>query len=222
MRILAVVNNKGGTGKTTTSCHLGVQAEQNGDGPVVFIDMDEQGSLAAWINDREADEPSYLQSSVSNLTENLEKLRQAGAKLVIIDTLPGKTADATIIVKAVIQASDMVLIPTRPSPLDLRAVGPTIDLVETCGKRMVFVINGAANRAKITGIAAVELSQYGTVAPVTIFQRTIFAESMIDGHTASEVEPEGKSAEEIEKLWKYVNKQLNIATNKHTMQPATV
>lgn len=216
MRILAVVNNKGGVGKTTTSGHLGVQAELDGFGPVVFIDMDEQGSLSEWWNAREAQTPLYMHSTVQDLVQNLVKLKENGAKLVIIDTLPGKTADATAIIESVIAASDMVLIPTRPSPLDLRAIGPTIDKVEAAGKRMVFVLNGAANRASITGKAAVELSQYGTVAPVTLYQRTLFADSMADGRTAQEVEPEGKSAIEIKSLWQYVNKQLNIATNKHS------
>lgn len=72
-------------------------------------------------------------------------------------------------------------IPTRPSPHDLRAVGSTVELVEAAGKRMVFVINGAAQRAKITGEAAIALSQHGTVAPVTLYQRTDYAASMIDG-----------------------------------------
>ncbi len=74
---------------------------------------------------------------------------------------------------------------------------------------MVFVINGAAQRAKITGEAAIALSQHGTVAPVTLYQRTDFAASMIDGRTAQEIDPMSRSAGEIVDLWKYVDTQLN-------------
>ena len=74
---------------------------------------------------------------------------------------------------------------------------------------MVFVINGAAQRAKITGEAAIALSQHGTVAPVTLYQRTDFAASMIDGRTAQEIDPISRSAGEIVELWKYVDTQLN-------------
>ena len=105
-------------------------------------------------------------------------------------------------------SADLVLIPTRPSPHDLRAVGATIELVEQVGKRMVFVINGAANRAKITGQAAIALSQHGTVAPSILAQRTDFAASMTDGRTVQELDPSSRSAAEIVELWKYVDAQL--------------
>ena len=73
---------------------------------------------------------------------------------------------------------------------------------------MIFVIKGAAQRARITGEAAISLSQYGTVAPVTIFQRTDFASSMIDGRTVQEIDETSRSANEIAELWKYVHTQL--------------
>lgn len=73
---------------------------------------------------------------------------------------------------------------------------------------MVFVINGAAQRARITAEAAIALSQHGTVAPVTIFQRTDFAASMIDGRTVQEIDATSRSTEEVDKLWKYVSTQL--------------
>lgn len=73
---------------------------------------------------------------------------------------------------------------------------------------MVFVINGAAQRARITAEAAIALSQHGTVAPVTIFQRTDFAASMIDGRTVQEIDATSRSTGEVDKLWKYVSTQL--------------
>ena len=81
-------------------------------------------------------------------------------------------------------------------------------MVEQAKKRMVFVINGAANRAKITGDAAIALSQHGTVAPVILYQRTDLASSMIDGRTAQEIDPVSKAADEITQLWKYVSTYL--------------
>jgi chromosome partitioning protein len=78
----------------------------------------------------------------------------------------------------------------------------------------VFVINGAANRARITGEAAVELSQHGKVAPVTVYQRTDYAASMVDGRTAGEIDPAGKSAAEIAALWTYVSQQVSKQARK--------
>jgi chromosome partitioning protein len=81
----------------------------------------------------------------------------------------------------VIGRADLVILPTRPSPHDLRAVGATVDIANRHGKRPLFVVNAATQRARITGEAAVALSQHGTVAPVTIHHRVDFAASMVDG-----------------------------------------
>lgn len=204
MRTIVLASQKGGVGKTTLAGHLAVMAEQSGEGPVALIDTDPQGSLAAWWNERKAEAPLFATVDVERLGGHLQQLADAGIKLAIIDTPPAVTE----MIREVLKSADLVIIPTRPSPHDLRAVGTTVDLVEEADKRMIFVINGAAARAKIAGQAAVALSQHGTVAPVTIFQRTDFAGSMIDGRTVQELDPNGRSAEEIRMLWKYVSTQM--------------
>ncbi len=73
---------------------------------------------------------------------------------------------------------------------------------------MLFVVNGATPKAKITYEAAVALSQHGTVAPVTLHHRTDFAASMIDGRTVMEVDPNGRSAREVIELWEYISDRL--------------
>jgi chromosome partitioning protein len=204
VRTLVIVSQKGGVGKTTLAGHLGVVAERSGAGPTALIDCDPQGSLAAWWNERVAETPLFASVAIASLANHLQALDEAGIKLAIIDTPPAVTDT----IRAVLQVADLVLIPTRPSPHDLRAVGTTVELVEQAGKKMIFVINGAAARAKIAGEAAVALSQHGTVAPVTLYQRTDFASSMIDGRTVQEIDSKSRSAEEIDALWKYVSAQL--------------
>ncbi|MBG6077800.1 ParA family protein [Polaromonas sp. CG_9.11] len=204
MRTLVVASQKGGVGKTTIAGHLAVMAESKGAGPVALIDTDPQGSLSSWWNERQAETPTFASVDIAHLADHLKQLEKAGVKLAIIDTPPAVTET----IRKVLAVADVVLIPTRPSPHDLRAVGSTVELVEAAGKRMVFVINGAAQRAKITGEAAIALSQHGTVAPVTLYQRTDFAASMIDGRTAQEINFASRSAGEIEKLWIYVSTQL--------------
>jgi chromosome partitioning protein len=122
----------------------------------------------------------------------------------VIDTPPAVTKA----ISEVVSFADLVVLPTRPSPHDLRAVGPTIDICESRKKPMIFALNAATPRAKITMEAAVALSQHGTVAPVTIYNRTDFAASMIDGRTVMEIEPDGKSAEEVRQLWEYIHQRL--------------
>lgn len=199
-----MASQKGGSGKTTLSGHLAVQAQLAGAGPVVLIDIDPQGSLADWWNEREAELPAFAQTTVSRLAADLQILRQQGFKLAVIDTPPA----ITMAIQSVISVAELIVIPTRPSPHDLRAVGATVDLCERAGKPLLFVVNGATPKAKITSEAAVALSQHGTVAPVTVHHRTDFAGSMIDGRTVMEVDPQGRSAQEMVQLWSYISDRL--------------
>ncbi|MCW3835500.1 AAA family ATPase [Sphingomonas canadensis] len=204
MRVLAMASQKGGSGKTTLSGHLAVQAQRSGAGPVVLIDIDPQGSLSDWWNERDTELPAFAQTTVARLAADLEVLRQQGFRLAVIDTPPA----ITMAIQSVIQVAELIVIPTRPSPHDLRAVGATVDLCERAGKPLIFVVNAATPKARITSEAAVALSQHGTVAPVTIHHRTDFASSMIDGRTVMEVDPQGKSAQEVGALWAYINDRL--------------
>ena len=205
MQIIGIASQKGGSGKTTLTGHLAVQAEQAGISPVALVDTDPQGSLSDWWNARQAETPCFARTTAATLKEDIEQLRALGMKLLFIDTPPA--IEATI--GDVIELCDLIIIPVRPSPHDLRAAGATVEMVERAGKPLVFVLNAAAPRAKITNEAVMALSQHGTVAPVILHQRTGFAASMIDGRTVGEIRGEARSAEEIASLWDYIHHRLN-------------
>jgi chromosome partitioning protein len=204
--VLVFASQKGGSGKTTMSGHMAVAAARAGLGPIAVVDTDPQGSLLAWAKARvsHAADLQVVKSTGEYLAEDLMRLREAGVRMVFIDTPPAANAS---IVEAVRQA-DLVVVPTRPSPHDLRAVGSTIDIVEAHRKTMVFVVNSATPRAKITADAAVALSQHGTVAPVTVHHRVDYASSMIDGRSVLELDPDGRSAGEMTALWSYLAGRL--------------
>jgi chromosome partitioning protein len=204
MHVLVLASQKGGAGKTTLSRHLAVEAEKAGEGPVVLIDADPQGGLAGWWTRRKAETPVFFASRLEDLPKHIEQARAGGFNLVIIDTPP----QATSLISAVVKLADLVLIPTRPSPDDLDAVGRTIDIVESAQKPMVFVINGATKNARITGQAAIALSQSGTVATATLHHSVSFPTSGIDGRTVSELDPSSNSAKEVAALWRYVSTRL--------------
>lgn len=205
-QVVVLASQKGGSGKTTLAGHIAVQAEMSGAGPVAIIDTDPQGSLASWWNSRESDTPAFAQASIPNLEHDISVLRDNGIRLIIIDTPPSVTSS----IAEVITYADLVIVPTRPSPHDLRAVGATVDIVEHQHKPLVFVVNSATMRARITSDTAVALSQHGTVAPATIHHRVDFAASMIDGRTVGEVNIESRSAKEIANLWIYLEGRLKI------------
>jgi len=206
MHVLAVASRKGGSGKTTLTGHLAVEAERRGHGPVAVMDIDPQGSLADWWNAREARTPLFANTTLDKLAIGIDQLAQAGVNLVVIDTPPAITGA----IRHVVDVADLVLIPARPSPHDLRSVAGTVALVEDLGKPLVFAINGATARARITGEAVVALSQHGPLAPSIIHQRVDFASSMIDGRTVMELSETSLAAREIGRLWEYLARRMGI------------
>ena len=215
MHVIAFASQKGGAGKTTLTGHLAVEAERQGHGPVAMIDTDPQESLSEWWKAREAPTPTMAQVELATVREQLDVLEEQGFKLVMIDTPPAVAAS----IKLVIAVADLVVVPTRPSPHDLRAIGRTLMIAEECMKPMVFVINGAANRARITAETSTELSQYGAVATTVLHQRTDFATSMIHGLTVQEVDASGRSAAEIAALWTYVHARVRRPVRAYTRAP---
>jgi chromosome partitioning protein len=204
--IIAVACQKGGAGKTTIGAHLAVQAGLVGHGPVALVDTDPQKSLGEWWEARNDNTLALTTVKLNDLIVNPSELQRGGPAVTIIDTPPALTESN----ERIIAMADLVLIPARPSPHDLRAIGSTVMMVRRAGKRFLFVINGAAPRAHITAEAVAALSEHGKVAPVILYQRTDYASSMIEGLTVMETAPSGRSTQEIGELWKYVYEQLNI------------
>lgn len=204
MKIIAIASQKGGSGKTTLATHVAAQAEKMGAGPVGVIDTDPQGTLADWREARAGDTPRLARAGPQGLAKAIEAMRRGGVELLFIDTPP---AIGTAIGR-VIKLADLVLVPTRPSPNDLRAIGATVALVEGLGKPMVFVVNGATPRARITAEAAAALSRHGPVAPAIVHQRVAYAASMTDGRTAMELPGGARAEDEIAAVWSYLKKRL--------------
>jgi chromosome partitioning protein len=204
MRIIALASQKGGSGKTTIAAHLAVQVGRVGKGPAVLVDTDPQGSLGEWWRERKSDTPALATVKLDELETNLAELRSYGTAVTFIDTPPALTG----FIERVIATADLVLIPARPSPHDLRAVAATVEMAKRAGKPFLFIVNGAAPRANITAEAVAALSEHGRVAPVILYQRTDYAASMIDGRTVMETAPSSRSTGEIADLWKYVHTQI--------------
>ncbi len=205
MKVVVIAARKGGSGKTTLAGHLAVQAERAGQGPAALIDIDPQGSLSAWWNSRAAPTPVFAQTTSEGLAGDVARLRDLGIRILFIDTPPALSEA----ISQVVGLADLVVIPTRPSPHDLRSIGATAELVAHLGKPLVFVLNGATPRARINAEALDVLSQHGMLAPVVLHQRIDFATSMIDGRTVMELPESSRSCEEVEKLWSYVSGRLN-------------
>lgn len=205
MITICVISPKGGTGKTTVSAHLAVAASHVSGKSVVVFDTDPQKSLAAWWNGREADDIEYGNiATLEVLEEALAKCRSL-FDIAIIDTPPAMTSE----IKRVVSLSDFILIMTRASPLDLRALGTGIKLVQEAKKPFAFAVNNCRPTARLTVQTMGQLSRYGAVCEVPISSREGYASAMTDGRTIQEVEPKGKGAQEVAALWAFVSEMIN-------------
>ena len=188
MKTIVVSSLKGGSGKSTIVANLAVEAS----GTVAIVDMDSpQGSLSHWWNARKGDTPLFV-----------DTLTPLGVDYLFVDT-PPQRADTNVI-----QTADLVIIPCKPSPNDLRAVGETLAVVERLHRPFCFVITMAKAKTRIATDTLQVLAQYGQVAPVMLGDRIDYAESMIDGLSVGELSAKSKSTDELTKLWRYVSSLL--------------
>ena len=203
MKTILIAAQKGGSGKTTLTRNLAVAAAENGRN-VLCLDLDPQGSLRGWWESREADSPSMLDRDPlpDVLRTTLDAARER-FDLCIIDTPPAASEWLT----EALAAADLVLIPVRPSPDDLRAVGTTLAAVNGSDMPFAFVMSQTP-RARITEEAARVLAQHGRVAPVNIAQRVAYAETGATGQGVTETRDK-KAGAEIAALWHYVKGILN-------------
>jgi chromosome partitioning protein len=205
MKVISLLTRKGGSGKSTLTTHWAVEAERARGKNAVIIDFDPQGSSSSWYSKREAESPLLIQSGPALIKDHLEACREDGIDFVLIDTTP----DISAIAVHAARVSDLVVIPVRPSVLDMEAISASVELVQGVGKTAVIILNQSPTGSTVAQEAETALQQYGlTICPTYIYSRIAFSRSMIDGRTAGEVEPKGKAALEVKESWKWIKKQL--------------
>jgi chromosome partitioning protein len=216
MKTIAILSQKGGTGKTTLALNLAVASEAAGY-PTVIIDLDPQASAKEWSKSRDADTPVVISAHASQLDEILATAKENGAAFCLIDTAPHSERDAL----AAARAADLILIPCRPAILDLRAITVTKELADLANTPALAVINAAPPRGSLADEAGDAIRGYGLeVADVVVTQRMAFVHSLTGGQTVLEFEPDGKAADEIQALFKLICKQVNMTTIKKTAKKA--
>lgn len=216
MKTIVLNSQKGGSGKTTLCRILSVEAahpeKSEGIVPVYLIDTDPQGTLNQWHDVRQAEDPRRVEPDINQIPETLLKLKQMGAEYVFIDTPP----QASQRLDHLFRLADLVLVPIKPTPDDLKAATTTVNRLKTLEVPFLFVITQAIQNTNITAQAIAALSHHGAVAETLIVNRVIYPAAFTDGRTPQEIEPHGPAAREISKLWD------NIQSYFHTnIQPVT-
>jgi chromosome partitioning protein len=208
MHIIVVASQKGGAGKTTLTRSLAVAAQQTA-GMTALLDTDPQGSLTSWWNRREGETPVLVKIDLVDLQGGIAKLETAGVEYLFIDTPPSVHPE----LEQLLAHATLAVIPVRPSPDDLDAVGDTLSLVEAAGCPFVFVLTQAKPRTRLQMQAVMALAKHGKLAPTIIHDRTDFPTAAITGKTVTEMEQEGPSANEVRDVLAYVLTQLRKSSN---------
>jgi chromosome partitioning protein len=208
MKTIAILSQKGGSGKTTLAISLAGAAEELGRRTVV-IDLDPQASAKGWHDHRKQETPVVISAQASRLDDVVNTAREHGADLAIADTGPASETAAL----AAARAADLILIPCRPSILDLRAISSSVDLVQIAKRPALLVLNAVPPRGGLAAQAVEAVAVYGIpVAEVRIGQRAAFVHSLTAGQTVTEYEPNGAAASEIRALCLLVCKQAGMIT----------
>lgn len=210
MKVISVLNQKGGVGKTTLSINLAAAFKANGH-TVLLVDADPQGSSLDWAAAREPNEPLF--SVVSCPKPTIHKTVAdigSGKDFVIIDGAPR----VTDLARSCIMASDLVLIPIQPSPYDIWASQEIVNLIQEAGTfkpslQAAFVINRKIPNTAIGRDVEGALADFQfPVIETTIGQRVIFAESAAVGMSVLEQDSKSQAAKEIRDLTQNVLKML--------------
>jgi len=194
MKVIAVLNQKGGSGKTTIATHLARALQLQGSS-VLLVDSDKQGSARDWSAVNESNPVTVIGLDRPTLDRDLKNI--SDKDFVVIDGSP----QATDLAVSAIKAADFVLIPVQPSPYDIWATSDLVDLVkqriEMTDNRLksAFVVSRAIKNTKIGSEVSEVLIEYGLpVLNAKIVQRIAYPNSAAIGKTVFETESKTSDA----------------------------
>jgi chromosome partitioning protein len=208
MKVIAVLNQKGGAGKTTIATHL-ARALQLEGADVLLVDSDPQGSARDWAAVRDDQPLTVVGLDRPTIDRDLKNI--ARKDFVVIDGAP-QAADLAV---SAIKAADFILIPVQPSPYDIWATSDLVELVKqrievTDGKlQAAFVVSRAIKGTRIGSEVTEALTGYGLpILESRITQRVIYPSTAAVGTTAQDSEPEGDAAHEVRALMNEIKNKL--------------
>lgn len=220
LRIVAVLNTKGGVGKTMLTRSLAVAASKpvKRVAPLVaMIDLDPQKTLEGWFELRGNKTDSVMVNGVSTrnpdlvrderLEQAIETLEKKGYDWLFVDSPPAFISE----LEEAAKLANYIVIPTRPDIENMKASRDAIVIARQATKdRYVVVINSAPPRSSQETATRATLGAAGlAVAKQTIWQRVSHSKAADQGKTGAEIDDE--AAHDIEKLWDEVRRLVLLA-----------
>lgn len=209
LKVIAILNQKGGSGKTTLSVHLARAIQLSGDS-VLLVDSDPQGSARDWSEENEGELLPVVGLDRETIGAELKRIG-TGFDWVVIDGAP----QVAKLMASAVKVADVVVIPVQPSALDVWAVSDLLEAIEarqelTDKPRAAFVINRAIKGTKLSGEVVKALDESSVpVLETQITQRVIFPTVMGEGSTVLDAS-DNPAADEVRALLDEVKALANV------------
>ena len=206
MKIVAVIAEKGGVGKTTLALDLAVSATRNGRSAAV-LDVDPQATASKWTDRRDEERPWVVPTHASRIAASIDQAKGQGVDFIVIDTPPHSSTEAA----EAARRADVVVVPMEPHLFALETLEKLADLQKIAGGTPFFVV---INKSPVQGSeganAAEFIRQQGfPVAPVVVHLRAAHRHAGNVGKVAAEYERDGKAADETLQLYLYTIQQID-------------
>ena len=209
-KIITIAQQKGGSGKTTLAAHLAVAWSRKPGASVAILDIDPQGSLGEWFEAREerlgdaAGKISFRTASGWGSRREARSLAR-DHDFVVVDTPPKSDREG----RPAMEAADLVAIPVQPSPVDLWATEPTIEMASAEDTPAILILNRVPPRSRLTEEMAAAMQDFDArSAKARLGNRVAFAASMGRGSTVLENRLSPRAAEEVDALAKELLKLM--------------
>ncbi len=203
MLTFVVAAQKGGSGKTTIALHLAVAASETQS--TIVVDTDPQRSASGWARIRGGKPPEVFEATPATVPAILRAARGDSIAMVVIDTPPHSTAEAS----RVLSVADLIIVPVRPTVLDLMALDATQRIVQAAGQPAVAVLSAVPARGPEADEAENVLCEMGfEVAPIRIKERRPFSRALATGHAVTEFPRSIDARNEIQGLWKWLHDSM--------------
>jgi chromosome partitioning protein len=212
--IIGIIGQKGGGGKSTAAINLAVAAAEKAQAAVV-IDTDQQANVAKWKDRRKADNVAVVAAPASRINQTIHTAREHGADIVIVDS-PGHNATAAL---ETVRASELVILPVEAQMFHFETLPSMRDLIRIGGDTPTWVLinklhpSASVQAEKLKKLLSQTYSM--PVCPVHLTRLDVYATSADVGLAVLEQEPNGKAANDVRELYKFICKQVNKLRNKH-------
>lgn len=206
MKTIVFATQKGGSGKSTLSTNLAVEASKAGK-KVLLVDCDQQATSEKWYQARpeEYDEPQLVRVKEEEIIKAHQLAKNNNFDLVIVDTA-GRDLPS---IKLATSVADICLVPCAPSGADIQAVVTTYATLAEQNIAFAFLINQAFASGGRNKETEQILEKMGKVAPIHIVRRAAYQDAIAKGLGVSELESNSKASNEMQELWNWADNFLS-------------